>query len=348
MPRIALDTSIPRTEVGGFAFPLGVYPVEEMKQKPVAGYYMQFEAADGEDAAPRDPTLGSGDGESWEEWPDRYMFDILLPATRLPALCRVLYSQLPGRVFPILDVLGIDAYREIDPYIAYEYVGLERFLDAIRAYGDWFYEDGLVGFGAMSLEPFIYFFVDEHKVVTLRVGVEMKEKVERLLRAFDLAPVEEVHSADSAAHEHRSVLLTGPEHPDLLVADEIVERLKEAWLLELNISGRGNIDDEGNELGVTAWRCIARCSEQEDAPLKYAEVLLTADSLDEAESLVEDAIMAERANKKVPWFELEVVSADRMTPDDFAQILGEKAPYPVNGSGVKAVRWLETAEESKG
>lgn len=349
MPRVALDSSITRTVVNGFAFPLGVYPVEEMPEPPVAGYVVQFESADGEDAAPRDPTFGTGDGESWEEWPDRFMFDILVPAPRLPALCRVLFSLLPGRMFPILDVLGSDAYREIDPYIAYDLVGFERFLDAVRVFGDWLFEDGLVGFGAMSLDPFIYLFVDEHKVVTLRVDPAMREKVEKLLKAFDLAPVEEVRSADSAAHEHRGVLLAGADQPDLLIADEIVERLKESWLLELNVNGESNVDDDGNELGHTAWRCLARCSEQEDAPLKYAEVFLTASCLDEAESLAEDAVMSERADKKVPWFELEVVSADRVTPETFAQMLGEKpVQTKFDASEVRAIRWLETTEESKG
>ncbi len=349
MPRIQIDSTIARKTVDGFPFPLGVYPVEDMKAKPVPGYYMQFEAADGEDAAPRDPTLGSGDGESWEEWPDRFMFDILVPANRLAALCRVLYSLLPGRVFPILDVLGADAYREIDPYIAYDQVGLERFLDATRAFGDWFYEDGLVGFGAMSLDPFIYFFVDEHKVVTLRVEPSMRERIEKLLAAFELGPVEELTSADCAAHEHRGVLLSTPNQaPDILIVDEVIERLKESWLLELNIDGRTNVDDDGNELGLTAWRCIARAGEQEDAPPRYAEILLTAACLDEAESLAEDAMMAERADKKVPWFDLEIVSADRVTPETFGKALGLKTKPKVDKSGVRAVRWLEAAEESKG
>lgn len=348
MPRVALDTSIVRKEVSGFSFPLGVYPIEDMEQAPVPGYMVVFESADGEDATPRDPTLGSGDGESWEEWPDRFMFDVLLPAQRLPSLCRLLFSLLPGRVFPILDVLGSDAYREIDPYIAYDYVGLERFLDAVRVFGEWFFEDGLVGFGAMSLDPFIYFFVDEHKVVTLRVEPSLREKVEKLLQAFDLAPVTEINSADSAAHEHRGVLQSGAEHPDLLVADEIVERLKEVWLLELNVNGQINTDDDGNELGMTAWRCLARCSEQQDAPLRYAELLLTADCLDSAEEMAEDAIMSERKDKKVPWFELEVVAADRLTPEAFGEMLGEPPGASFDKSEIRSLRWLETAEESSG
>ena len=345
MSRVELDPSIARTVVDGFSFPLGVYPVEAMTPGPRPGYVVQFEAADGEDAAPRDPGLGSGDADQWEEWPDRFMFDVLLPASRLKALSRVLFSLLPGRVYPILDVLGSDAFREVDPYIAYDLVGVERFFDAVRQYGDWLYEDGLVGFGALSLEPFIYLFVDEHKAVTIRVEIALKEKIERILAAFDLSPVEEIRGADAAAHEHRSVLLSGPDHPDFLMPDEIVERLRETWLLELNVDPQTNVDDEGKELGITAWRCLVRCAEQEDAPLKYAEVLLSADCLETAERLAEEAVMKENASDKVPWFELEVVAADRLTEEQLAQSLGEQGKAGLETPEVKAVRWLETIEE---
>src|SRR5262245_40912673 len=98
------DPSISRAELEGFKFPLGAYPVEPMK--PKAGYSLHFEPADGGD-----------EDADWEEWPDRYLFDIVISSDRVDSLCRMLFSLLPGRVYPILDVLGHDAFREIDPYI---------------------------------------------------------------------------------------------------------------------------------------------------------------------------------------------------------------------------------------
>ncbi|MFQ5457704.1 MAG: hypothetical protein ACE5FC_04535, partial [Myxococcota bacterium] len=118
--------------------------------------------------------------------------------------------MLPGRIYPILDVLGSDAFREIDPYLAYEPVGVEKFYEGILEMGDWLFEDGMVGFGAMSLSPFIYIFLDEHKIATVRVETSAKERIEKLLAAFDLRPKEEIRGADAAEHEHRSVLLTKP------------------------------------------------------------------------------------------------------------------------------------------
>ncbi|MBZ0172586.1 MAG: hypothetical protein K8E66_09430, partial [Phycisphaerales bacterium] len=177
--RCAIDESIERHEINGFKFPLGVYPVEPMQPKP--GYRLEFEPAD----------TGNGEGDEFlDEWPDRYVFDIVISADRVEALFRQLLPLLPGRVYPILDILGHDAYREVDPYVSYELVGLDRFTDTVRRFRAFFFEDGLVGFGAMSDDPFIYLFVDEHKIVTLRCQMEEREKVERILHAFDLEEVE--------------------------------------------------------------------------------------------------------------------------------------------------------------
>lgn len=259
--------------MNAFAFPLGVYPVEEIEPKP--GYTMAFEPADGD--APPPGAGGSGGGKSggsagagggeagdaaggaeWEEWPDRYVYDILVPATRLEALCRSMLSLLPGRVYPIVDFLGQDEWREVDPYVSYELVGIDRFLETLRRFAGFFFEDGLVGFGAMSEEPFVYVFIDEHKVVTVRVQADLREKVEAVLAAFDLEVREELLSADSATHEHRTVLETPEGRRDLLSADEIMEGLRDEWRLVLNIDPESNVDEEGNELGVTGWRCIVR------------------------------------------------------------------------------------------
>ena len=197
-----VDESLERVRMGDLAFSLGAYPVEPMTPQP--GYEMLFEQADGDN-----------DGE-WEEWPDRYVFDIVISADRVEALVRHLLTLLPGRVYPILDILGHDAYREVDPYVSYELVGLDRFTDTVRRFRGFFFEDGMVGFGAMSDEPFIYLFVDEHKIVTLRCLIEQREKVEAILRAFDLEEVEKPAGADAALHEHRSVLVAPTDQEDVL------------------------------------------------------------------------------------------------------------------------------------
>lgn len=259
--------------MSGFAFPLGVYPVDAIE--PKSGYTTAFEPAD--DGSDPTASAAAESGGEWEEWPDRYVFDILVPAGRVEPLCRSLLSLLPGRIYPILDFLGQDEWREVDPYVSYDLLGMDRFMDTLRRFRGFFYEDGLVGFGAMSEEPFLYVFVDEHKVVTVRAEAQLKEKVEKVLAAFDLELLDELASADSVTHEHRSVLEAPSERPDLFVGDEIVELLRDEWRLVLNIDPESNIDEEGKDLGMTGWRCILRY----DPPLAALPGSVGEDAKDE-------------------------------------------------------------------
>jgi hypothetical protein len=315
----------------GFSFPLGVYPVEEMTPKP--GYAVDFEPADGDE----------NEGQ-WEEWPDRYVFEIVISADRLEPLCRSLLSLLPGRIYPILDYLGHDAYREVDPYISYELVGMDRFTDALRRYRAFFFEDGLVGFGAMIDEPFLYIFIDEHKIITVRAEPQYKEKIEKVLQAFDLEPTESPAGSDAASHEHRGILSVADDRPDLLNSDEIVEQLRDEWRLTLNIDPDTNVDDEGNELGVTAWRCLVRCAAEGDERSRYADILLTAGSLGRAEDMSLEAVEEMRPKEVEEWEEAAVVAVDRITPEELADYLRSRAQNPDDKSSDERIifkEWLE-------
>lgn len=313
MPTCQADESITRIQVGDFAFPLGVYPVEEMQ--PKRGYLVEFEAADGDN-----------DGGDWEEWPDRYVYDIVVSAERIEPLWRQLVRLLPPRVYPILDFMGRDAFREIDPYISYELVGLDRVTDALRRFRDFFFEDGLVGFGAACDDPFVYIFVDEHKILTVRIGTDRREKVEALLEAFGIPEVEEPRGADSAAHEHRGILSTPQQRPDLLNQDEILEIVREDWKLVLNVDPETNLDDEARELGETAWRCVVRVACEQYPDARYAEVLAMGSSLLEIEDTVGAAGASLIVDDPGEWTEAIVVSADRLTAEQLAELISKPIP----------------------
>jgi len=299
MARCRVDQSIKRFEMSPFAFPLGVYPVDAIE--PKSGYTTAFEPAD--DGT--DPVSSGEAGGEWEEWPDRYVFDILVPAARVEPLCRSLFALMPGRVYPILDFLGQDEWREVDPYVSYDLLGMDRFMDTLRRFKGFFYDDGLVGFGVMSEEPFLYVFVDEHKVVTVRVEAEQKERVEKVLAAFDLELLDELKSADSVTHEHRTVLETADDRPDLLTADEIVELLRDEWRLVINIDPEKNVDEEGNDLGVTGWRCIVRFdppppAEETEANAEAAEANGSGEKNGSREKKEEEAAEAAPAETPPP------------------------------------------------
>lgn len=331
--RAVVDDALTRHSVEGFDFPLGVYPAEPMT--PVAGYTVHFEQADGGGF-----DIGYGAAfEDLEEWPDRFVFDALVSASRVRSLCRVLFSLMPGRVFPILDHLGHDAFREIDPYLAYAPVGIEKFLEGVGDFADWLFEDGMVGFGAMSIDPFFYIFIDEHKAVTVRVGIEAKERVEKALAAFDLTPVEEIKAADAAEHEHRSVLPAPEKSPDALTADEIIERLRDLWELQLNIDPSTNVDASGQDLGITAWQCVVRCSDEEEKTDVYAEVLLTAPNLETAERMASRAA-AESSGPKREWEAVDVIRADRVLPEQLTEWLGRDLTKATESVEVHDLRWL--------
>lgn len=337
----AIDTNLTRHELGGFKFPLGVYPVETMT--PKAGYSLHFEPADGDEH----------EGE-WEAWPDRYVFDIVMSSERVEPFCKLLFEMLPARVFPIVDLLGHDAYREIDPYMAYELIAKDHFLDGIRRFRQFFFEDGMSGFGAMCEEPFLYMFLDEHKIVTVRAEPSMKDRVERLLKAFDLEPCEDAAGADAASHEHRTVLITPPDRPELLGPEEIVERLRDEWNLVLNIDPDQNLDEEGKPLGTTPWRVVVRVERggggldtRRKTRARYAEILLYSDCLRVAEEAALAQVDRMVGAKKPAIEDAVVVAADRLTTEQMAELLGEskkkvKTPAASIVSGtVKRGEWLE-------
>jgi hypothetical protein len=325
--RCAVDPSIQRVEVNGFKFPLGVYPVEAME--PRAGYRLEFEPADGDGGGD-----GFDEGAFAEEWPDRYVFDIVISADRVEALFRQLVPLLPGRVYPILDFIGHDAYREIDPYIARALVGTDWLLDAVRACRPFFFEDGMCGFGALSDDPFMHLFVDEHKIITVRCEAGMRERFERVLAAFDLQEIEEPAGADAAAHEHRNVLWTPEDRPDLLSAEEIIEDLRDAWQLDLNIDATTNVDDQGRGLGITPWRCVVRSEGR--SRTRYSEVVLTADCLMDAEDLAFEATLgllaSEADGEEGGEEEPVVITADRLTGTQLRELLNGD-PSSVFGGG---------------
>lgn len=329
MRKAVLDTSVTRVQTAEFSCPLGVYPTDAAAFQPTPGYHFAFEASDGDE-----------EHDQWEHWPDRYMYDIVVSHTRVDALLRSLVALLPGRCYPILDVLGRDAHREIDPYIAYDAVGIERFIDGLRRWREWLLEDGLVGFGAMSLEPFVYIYVDEHKIVTLRVEPSIKERAEKILAAFDLAALPEPHGIDAFEHEHRTVLQAGAEDEaaadDAATQEDIVEDLIERWRLTLNVDAEGNVDDHGKELGPTPWRCVVALRNEQDDEVCRAEVYLVAPSLAEAERIAIEAL-----DRDPDADDACVLFADRLNAEDFAAAVGPRADSAMTNPGPYAVRALK-------
>jgi hypothetical protein len=370
MPRCLIDQSIERRHEGEFAFPLGVYPVEALN--PREGYVVMFEPADGEDEHDRDeadsyttstyaddppytsdtddtpPPYGPGDKpQDW--WPDRYVFDIQVNANRLGVLVDMALSLMPGRVYPILDVIGEDAYREIDPYMSYELVGTERVIDGIREMRGYLYEDGMVGFGAISDDPFMYLFVDEHKLVTFAVEPDDHGRVVDMLAALGLEPLDDLRSVETVSHEHRSTLVLPGENTQAFSYEEIVEFLRDQWRLRLNIDPMTNLDEHGRDLGVTGWRCIARCQSHDLGTARYAECLLRARCLAEAEEFALDAVEAMDRSTDVSRLCNEPGTLDATQPQSTDSIRqksaprADRSPEPAKAAEETGAQWTDAA-----
>ncbi|MGD9691242.1 MAG: hypothetical protein AB7G17_00195 [Phycisphaerales bacterium] len=317
-----LEPSLQRTVVEGFACPLGAYPIRAEELRPIEGYLVEFEPAD------------ASTDEEWDEWPDRYVYDVVITHTRLAPLLRALFTLFPSRVYPIVDALSEDAYREIDPYLAYEVVGLDRFLQGYRRWRPWLLEDGCVGFGAMSREPFLFVYVDDHKILTLRAEGGMRQRVERVLAAFDLKPVTEPAGPDAAEHEHRDTLPDPTKNPEATTREDIVDDLRDAWRLTLNIDPDTNVDDDGAELGLTAWRCLVA----DPTNGKATEVLLVAGSLAQAEQLALEAVFPDGT---LPDPAPEVYESLRLLPDELAaELKAPDAKSLMQAAGVRSSRPL--------
>lgn len=295
----------------GFQFPLGAIPAENLE--PREGYHVEFES-------------------SQQDWPDCYMFDIVVSAEKIEPLLRDLLTLAPTKLIPILDVRGDDAYREMDPYIGAQEIDRSDLLAMLSAARPFLLEDGHCGFGALSEDPLFYIYVDDHKIITVRVSLQEAGEVEDVLQRRGVEADVEPVGVDAVAHDHLDTLWTDDNRTDLLDFYGMLDTLRFEWALELNVDPDLNVDDDGRRLGTTAWRVLLllepmpgqprwRGAERDKAgPTgRYAEVLLAADSLNQVDELVM------RLGRQLPGYRLvELVTADRIRPDELAEALSEE------------------------
>src|SRR5690606_14644378 len=124
--------------------------------------------------------------------------------------------------------------------------------------------------------------------------------------------------------------------------EEILEELRDQWQLMLNVDPESNVDDEGNELGITHWRLLARTEYETEPVVRYVEVFLRASCLAEAEELARDASDGLFDEEEREPTAASFVEIDRVGPEEFRSMLaqagGKKAEIPPE-SGVVLARW---------
>ena len=290
-----LRSDLTRGRIGDFALPLGVEP--GILPAPTQGYTLKFNQAD-------------------DDGPDTYSFDVVVSHERLaPLLSEAFEALLPDEVFAIVEVGSRDAYRSTDVFISVEPIPVAEFIDSWRAYEPVLLEDGTIGAGANSEEPYVEVFIDHFKGMFIQVPVEMRDRVEDLLHQAGLEEVNEtwpetVQDVPIDVTMVRPVIAGSDGERDTM--DELLFELRQMWSLDLNIDVERNLDDSGRNLGLTLWYAEALLEHSDDHNLMtHATIWVTAGSLAQLAKLLEQAIA-----RCGPWRFVDFYTVDRVAHDE--------------------------------
>ena len=306
MNEYRLQAGLKRTVVDGFAFALGITP--EGIEAPHQGYTVEYHLA-----------------ESEEDEQDAYAFQVVVSHERLRECFDELVKLLrPDAVYGVIEIGSRDAYRAMDLFRGREAFALADFLDRWSYFEPFLLEDGTIGAGLYSEDPFVEIFLDAWKGLTVHVPVMMREQVEARLDALGLREVPETWSHSMLEQPERfgvrPVLALDDDYaPDV---DELLLELREAWELELETDTTANVDDGGRVLGRTLWHALVIISSNVNPDEgAYASIWATATSMDDLEHLVERALM------DYPQYTLEEYYwKDRVAYDDRPEELNDLPP----------------------
>ena len=306
MRSFTLRTDLERHRIGTFQLPLGLEPVD--LPAPSEGYTVEFVEGD-------------------ESAPDTFRFYAVASFEKVGALLEDLFETLPDEVFPIVESGSKDAFRSTDVFSAREPMPFDDFIDDWRHYRAVILEDGSIGAGAQSDEPYMEVFLDSWKGIDIQVPPDMREDIERILDRHGLEevaatwPAEVDERPEPPLNVREILVLEDEECPDL---DEILFQLREAWGLELDVDPEDNLDEAGRYLGRTLWHVVAVVeSADEDHPRAgYALAWVTAGSLGEVQRMVES-----RLELQDEWrFQGQWYSTDRVAYDERPDSLQSLSP----------------------
>jgi hypothetical protein len=199
-PRYVIRSDLVRRPVGSVRCPLGVFPCERGASLR-EGYETHFHTAEDE--------LG-----------DQYEYRLLVSADRLFDTAKQLFELLiPEEAYATYEEFSLDAYRENDAFMSDDVVPRDRILLAWERYGDYLVEDGKCGFGALSFDPQIEIFVEEHGSIFIACALEQKARVEEIIHGLRLEHFETLKCIENYRHQHEDVLLVDPNDSEMM--DEV-------------------------------------------------------------------------------------------------------------------------------
>ncbi|MBX3372426.1 MAG: hypothetical protein KF817_01215 [Phycisphaeraceae bacterium] len=318
-----LRSDLTRQHVGDFALPLGLVPRE--LPAPGQGYTLDYVAE--------------------EEDQDAYRFHVVVSHEKLSPLIADLFALLGDHVDAVLEIGARDAYRSTDVYYSREPLPKSRFEEVWREVEPILLEDGIVGAGAVSVDPDVEIFIDEWKGIFVIVPVEMRARVTAILGRHGLPERPECWPEFDDARldrlvEVRPVLAVDDEFdPDI---DELLYQLREAWDLELDVDPERNVDESGRELGYTLWHVLSVLERADDPRVgAYMSIWLTAANVDQVEHLVE-----QEAGRHPQWRFIDFYAIDRVAFDERPDALAGLPPRR-NRTAIHLVEFDLPGEQEK-
>ena len=264
-----------RKKVGGFLYPYGSFPDDDYEQPE--GYESDYFTPDGDDP------MG-----------DRYRTVVMVSAEKIVPVFLDLCALLPEKVHAVMERASEDVYTERDIFLSGVELDLEHFVEVFRAYEFALSEDGMLGIGAFGHEVPLEIFLADHKeivVFTPELGPVADIMRKHGIKACKLEFFYEQSHTHLALTQYRG--LRGAQFDYLHVADAV----RHLFGMELQQDDDGNVDADGNPLGLVAWRAIvvltpsrrARAGRRRSRHF-LQEFFLTADSRREARELLEERL----------------------------------------------------------
>ena len=303
MDSFRLLSDLERAVIDGFALPLGISPGEI--RAPAQGYTIAY-------------TAGTDDE------PDTYSFYVAISHEQVAPILRRAFDLLPDQVCAIVEISSRDAYRQVDVYLSEDEISAEQFREAWDRWGPILLEDGSIGAGSNSEDPFVEVFLDQWKGLSIIVPLEMREAVDAILGEFGLEEVPQTWPVGEDNPGLDRVQIRPVLDESKADIDDVLFQLRHEWQLELNVDPDTNVDEAGRVLGLTLWHAIVGVQNdngKDDPQIADMSVWATAGSLGELEELIEDVL-----NDDDQWEFAEIFSTDRVAFDERPDELSDLAP----------------------
>jgi hypothetical protein len=233
-----------RKKVGGFAYSLGSYPMQDFAQDE--GFVINTVSSD-------------------EDFEARFEYEVFLSCERIVDLLVRLTALLPEEIYLILESYPHSSSQK-RIYLTDSTRSRGDFTRCLRRFSRLWRDEGFVSFGAFSYDPPVEIFLNEHK--TVMIYTPYMESTDEILADFGLSRFEVLEAYyTNVEHVHSSIADTGPDGELSLLKDRVESELFSRYdfydqtpVLGEEDEGEyaGDVimqEDVADEDGLPSWRC---------------------------------------------------------------------------------------------